>query len=130
MNTKQLVLAISFMSAISGAYAQQNDMLGNSGFTGPNPLAPTTANVAGKTRAEVKAELKQAQDSGMTDSVAFVGAHPASDVQANVPGKTRAQVLAELKQSQQQGAVDHVGFVDAPAATVKPVSTQVQLSSH
>jgi aspartyl-tRNA synthetase len=128
MNTRQLVIAISFMSAISAAYAQSDEFLGNSGFTGIKQDTQTTSNVQGKTREQVKAELKQAQDNGMKDSVAFVGGQP--EVQTNAPGKTRAQVVAELRQSQQQGTVDNTGFVDAPAPTLKEVSAPIQLGLH
>jgi len=119
MNTKHLVIAMTLFSAIGSVGAQQNAVTNHSGFFDVNLVGQATTNPPGKTREQVRAELKQAQDNGWTDSNAFVGGHPSTQPQSTVPGKTRAQVLAELKEAQEQGLADNLIFPDAPEAHLK-----------
>lgn len=112
MNAKQLIAAALVLSATSTAFAQQVEA---------NPNAVT------KTRAQVTAELQQAQADGSAASYGFLGtSNPAAAAgkvaQAQsenviVRGKTRAEVLAELKQAQADGSIISNSFVayDAPA---------------
>jgi len=129
MNTKQLVIAISLLSAIGTASAQQNASLPNMGYFDASPVTQT-ANEPGKTRAQVVAELKDAQEHGLVDHLGFLGGEPAEGSKSAAPGKTRAQVVAELKAAQKQGLVDNNGFVPAPVTTQNTVSAPVQVGAH
>jgi hypothetical protein len=91
MNTKQLIAAAVALTIAGSAFAQQ---------------AEVTNVQSGKTRAQVVAELQQAQKDGTAGTYSFVGtenpvaaagnaAHPRGD-NAIPTGKTRAQVVAEL----------------------------------
>jgi hypothetical protein len=113
MNAKQLIAAVIALTVTAGAFAQQ---------------AQVTDIPSTKTRAQVIAELEQAQKDGTAGSYSFVGidnpaaaAGNAARPQANnaIPsGKTRAQVVAELKQAENNGADMPGSFVafDKPAA--------------
>lgn len=114
MNAKQLIAAVFALTAASAVFAQQ---------------AEVTSIQSGKTRAQVVAELAQAQKDGTVGSYSFVGntnpaaaagnaARPQTD-NAIPAGKTRADVLAELKQAESNGSDMPGSFVafDKPAAT-------------
>ena len=100
MNAKQLIAAALVFSATSAAFAQQVEA---------NPYAVT------KTRAQVMAELQQAQADGTAPSYGFLGANNpaaaagtanrASSDNVIVRGKTREEVSAELKQAQADGTL-------------------------
>jgi hypothetical protein len=109
MNAKQLIAAALVFSATSIAFAQE-------------------ANVdSGKTRAQVNAELQQAQADGSATTNGFLGSDKPVVAAGNVShqqsenvisrGKTRAEVLAELAQAQASGNTMPSSFVayDAPA---------------
>ncbi len=114
MNAKQLIAAVATLTALTAAttaFADQNE----------------TRITSGKTRADVIAELQQAQKDGSAPIYSFVGntnpaaaagngAHPQNG-NAIPTGKTRAEVVAELKQS--DSASTPTGFVafDKPATT-------------
>lgn len=102
MNTKQIIIAISFLSAVGSAFAQQ----------------PAAAD-AGLSRDQVRTELKQAQDNGTSVNYGFVGSAPVttSADQTSAQGKTRAQVVAELKQAQDDGSTAFCGFLGFRCAT-------------
>ncbi len=104
MNVKQLIAAVAVFAAAGSAFA---DVTGN--FTDFVNMPSS------KTRAEVVAELQQAQTQGtyVAGGEAFVT--PSSQLAANTatqsnaavvatPAKTRAQVVAELKQAQADGS--------------------------
>ena len=108
MNAKQLIIAVAALTVATAAFADQNE----------------TRATSGKTRADVIAELQQAQKDGTASSYSFVGnTNPAAAagngarLQGNaIPtGKTRAEVVAELK----QGDATPTGFVafDKPNTT-------------
>lgn len=113
MNAKQLIAAVAALTALTAAtsaFADQNE----------------TRVSSGKTRAEVIAELQQAQKDGTAGTYSFVGnTNPAAAAgngahaqTNNIPtGKTRAEVVAELKQSDNSSMP--TGFVafDKPATT-------------
>lgn len=113
MNAKQLiatVAALTALTAASAAFADQNE----------------TRVTSGKTRAEVIAELQQAQKDGTASTYSFIGntnpvaaagngAHPQNG-NAIPTGKTRAEVVAELKQSGDSTPTGFVAF-DKPATT-------------
>ncbi|HEY8023411.1 MAG TPA: DUF4148 domain-containing protein [Burkholderiaceae bacterium] len=114
MNAKQLIAAVFALTAASAVFAQQ---------------AEVTGIQSGKTRAQVVAELAQAQKDGTVGSYSFVGninpaatagnaARPQTD-NAIPAGKTRADVLAELKQAENNGSDMPGSFLafDKPAAT-------------
>jgi hypothetical protein len=109
MNVKQLIIAVAALTVATAAFADQNE----------------TRVASGKTRAEVIAELQQAQKDGTAPTYSFVGitnpaaaagngAHPQNG-NAIPTGKTRAEVAAELKQSDSSSTP--AGFVafDRPA---------------
>jgi hypothetical protein len=110
MNAKQLIAAALVFSATSMAFAQQ-----------------TTVD-SGKTRAQVNAELQQAQADGTATTNGFLGSDKPVVAAGNVShqqsenvisrGKTRAEVLAELQQAQSTGNAMPSGFIayDAPAS--------------
>jgi hypothetical protein len=112
MNAKQLIAAVFALTAASAVFAQQ---------------AEVTSIQSGKTRAQVVAELEQAQKDGTAGTYSFVGtSNPAAAAgnaayrQADnaIPtGKTRAEVVAELKQADTSSMP--TGFVafDKPATT-------------
>lgn len=112
MNIKQFVAAALVFSATGAAFAQQ---------------AEVSNIVSTKTRADVIAELRQAQADGTAASYGFLGtsnpaaaAGTANRTQSEnviVRGKTRAEVMAELKQAQADGTIIQNSFVayDAPA---------------
>ena len=114
MNAKQLIAAALVFSAASAAFAQQAEVTN----------VPST-----KTRAQITAELQQAQADGSAASYGFLGtenpaaaAGKAGQTQADkviVRGKTRAEVIAELKQAQADGtAASGIAMAyDVPAAT-------------
>ena len=119
MNTKQLIAAVAALTIAGTAFAQQ---------------AEVTNVQSGKTRAQVIAELQQAQADGTADSYSFVGTQNPAAAAGNakhnqgenmIPtGKTRAQVIAELDKT----SAMPTGFVafDAPAAgNSKPAHTAV-----
>lgn len=109
MNAKQLIVAVIALTAATSVFADQNE----------------TRVTSGKTRAEVIAELQQAQKDGTAGTYSFIGTtNPAAaagngankQVNNAIPtGKTRAEVAAELKQD---GSAMPTGFVafDKPAA--------------
>ncbi|HEX7640940.1 MAG TPA: DUF4148 domain-containing protein [Burkholderiaceae bacterium] len=113
MNAKQIIAAVATLTALtaaSAAFADQNE----------------TRVVSGKTRAEVIAELQQAQKDGTAPTYSFIGttnpvaaagngAHPQNG-NAIPTGKTRAEVVAELKQSGDTAPTGFVAF-DKPATT-------------
>ena len=122
MNAKQLIAAVLVFSATSAAFAQQVEA---------NPNAVT------KTRAQVTAELQQAQADGSAASYGFLGtsnpaaaAGKAAQAQSEnviVRGKTRAEVLAELKQAQADGTLVTGSTIayDVPTSyTTKDASTR------
>jgi hypothetical protein len=108
MKTSYTSAIVLVVSALASGYATAS----NQGGSGPHfPEADTTApSVSTKTRAEVSAELEEAQRTG--DIIAGVGGtseklndlyperYPAKPV---AEGKTRAQVLAELAEAQRSG---------------------------
>ena len=111
MNAKQLIIAVAALTVAATAFADQNE----------------TRVTSSKTRAEVIAELQQAQKDGTAPTYSFVGvanpaaaagngAHPQNG-NAIPTGKTRAEVVAELKQSDSSSTP--TGFVafDKPATT-------------
>jgi predicted RNase H-like HicB family nuclease len=112
MNAKQLIAAVFVLSAAGAAFAQQ---------------AEVSNVVSTKTRAEVNAELQQAQADGSATTYGFLGsakpvAAAGSVTQAQsenviVRGKTRAEVLAELQQAQVNGTAMPTSFVafDTPS---------------
>jgi predicted RNase H-like HicB family nuclease len=121
MNAKQLIIAVAALTVATAAFADQNE----------------TRVTSGKTRADVIAELQQAQKDGSAPIYSFVGttnpaaaagngAHPQNG-NAIPTGRTRAEVVAELKQS--DSASTPTGFVafDKPAttATTKDSNTSV-----
>lgn len=77
MNTKQLIAAAIIFSAASVAFAQPVEgSTASYGFLGVNnPAAAANDSVItrGKTRAEVVAELKQAQTDGTLQVASFAG---------------------------------------------------------
>ena len=115
MNTKQLIAAALVFSASSLAFAQQ----------------ASVADVAGgKTRAQVNAELQQAQADGTATTNGFLGSDKPVVAAGNTShqqsgnvisrGKTRAEVLAELQQAQADGTAMPSSFIayDAPTRNV------------
>ena len=110
MNAKQLIAAALVFSATSAVFAQQIEA---------NPSAVT------KTRAQVTAELQQAQADGSAASSGFLGtSNPAAAAgkatqsdKVIARGKTRAEVMAELQQAQANGATMPTSFVayDVPS---------------
>lgn len=110
MNAKQLIAAAVVFSATSLAFAQQ-----------------ATNVEGGKTRAQVNAELQQAQADGTATTNGFLGSDKPVVAAGNIShqqadnvisrGKTRAEVLAELQQAQNSGTAMPSGFIayDAPA---------------
>jgi len=120
MNAKQLIaaaVAVTAFAATSSALADQNE----------------TRVHTGKTRAEVIAELQQAQKDGTAGTYSFVGTTNPATAAGNgahvegtnaIPtGKTRAEVKAEL--ARDGGASMPTGFV----AFDKPDTTQGKTSS-
>jgi Xaa-Pro aminopeptidase len=111
MNAKQLIAAALVFSATSVAFAQQ-----------------TTVD-SDKTRAQVNAELQQAQTDGTATTNGFLGSDKPVVAAGNTShqqsenvisrGKTRAEVLAELQQAQANGGAMPSSFVafDAPASS-------------
>ncbi|WP_180125894.1 DUF4148 domain-containing protein [Rhodoferax sp. BLA1] len=98
--TYAAVLAIT-LSALTAGYANAE-----AAYPADNTSAATTA---GKTRAQVRAELLEAQrtgdivangDSGKKLNELYPSQYPVKAVEA---GKTREQVLAELLQAQRSG---------------------------
>ena len=119
MNAKQLIATVAALTIAGTAFAQQ---------------AEVTNVQSGKTRAQVIAELQQAQANGTAETYSFVGtqnpvaaAGSAKHVQGEnqIPtGKTRAEVVATLSDN----SATPSGFVafDAPAAvTTKTTRTAV-----
>jgi hypothetical protein len=107
MNIKQLITATLVVFATSAAFAQQAET---------NPVAN------GKTRAEVTAELQQAQTEGSVNGNSLLGLNnpvTAAAHSSNVitRGKTRAEVMAELQQAQYDGTAMPTSIVafDRPA---------------
>lgn len=86
MNAKQLIAAVAVLAAANTAFAAE--------------WVEFTDFKSTKTRAEVMAELKQAQADGSYAAARQEAVNPA----ANFTGtKTRAQVMAELEQSKADG---------------------------
>jgi predicted RNase H-like HicB family nuclease len=92
------------------------------GYFDSSPAPQADSSVPGKTRAQVVAELKDAQEHGLVDYNGFVGGQPFNADKSAAPGKTRAQVQAELKAAQQQGLAENHGFIDAPVTSQKSVT--------
>jgi len=113
MNAKQLIAAVFALTVTAGAFAQ----------TAQVTNIPST-----KTRAQVIAELEQAQKDGTAGTYSFVGIDNPAAAAGNaarpttsnaIPsGKTRADVVAELKQAESNGSAMPGSFVafDQPAA--------------
>ncbi len=111
MNAKQLIIAVAALTVATAAFADQNE----------------TRVTSGKTRADVIAELQQAQKDGTAPTYSFVGTTNPAAAAGNgarpqngnaIPtGKTRAEVVAELKQSDSSSIP--TGFVafDKPTTT-------------
>jgi predicted RNase H-like HicB family nuclease len=125
MNAKQLIAAVAALTALTAAtsaFADQNE----------------TRVTSGKTRAEVIAELQQAQQDGTASSYSFVGntnpaaaAGNAAHAQSNnaIPtGKTRAEVVAELKQSDSSSTP--TGFVAFDKPTTNSNGTPNTAVAH
>lgn len=98
--TYAAILAIT-LSALTAGYANAE-----AAYPADNAAAATTV---GKTRAQVRAELAEAQrtgdivangDSGKKLNELYPSQYPVKAVEA---GKTREQVLAELAQAQRSG---------------------------
>jgi predicted RNase H-like HicB family nuclease len=117
MNTKLTSIAIALIATSASAFA-------------------VDASAAGKTRAEVRAELEQAYAQGQLNQNAEFVDYPAaastksrqqvraeaqkpgtpSVEQGSTSGKTRAEVRAELEQAYAQGQLNqNAEFVDQPA---------------
>lgn len=116
MNTKLTSIAIALIATSASAFA-------------------VDASAAGKTRAEVRAELEQAYAQGQLNQNAEFVDYPAAastksrqqvraEAQPGTPsveqgrtsGKTRAEVRAELEQAYAQGQLNqNAEFVDQPA---------------
>lgn len=101
MNAKQLIAAVAVFAAAGSAFANSTDA-----------YVEFTNVVSTKTRAEVVAELKQAQAEGsyVVGGVEYPNQFAASTYTARqhaaapaASGKTRAEVIAELKQAQADG---------------------------
>jgi len=119
MNAKQLIAAALVFSATTAAFAQQAET---------NPYAVT------KTRAQVAAELQQAQADGSAASYGFLGtsnpaaaagkATQAQSDSAIVRGKSREEVKAELKQAQADGTLISGSAMayDVPSSTANGAS--------
>jgi hypothetical protein len=97
MKTKQLIAAALVFAATTAAFAQTVES---------NPNAVT------KTRAQVMAELQQAQADGTASSYGFLGTTNPAAAAGNAQSqhfvaqeKTRSEVVAELKQAQANGTV-------------------------
>lgn len=105
MNATKSIVAIFVLSAAGAAFA--------GGDTYPLPAIPESAPTS---RAQVIAELREAQRLGMT----IVGERDVpSDPQHQVAfTKTRAQVLAELREAQRLGLTSF-GEGDVPVATAE-----------
>lgn len=115
MNTKKLIVSAAMLIATGAAFAQQ----------ATEWVVPDANFVSTKTRAEVVAELKQAQ----TNGVYAVGGEefPGQTLAANgrsqsgatlASGKTRAEVKAEVAQAQANGAFV-VGGEEFPGQVAK-----------
>lgn len=117
MNAKQLIAAALVFSATSLAFAQQ---------------AEVTSISSGKTRAQVTAELQQAQADGTATTNGFLGSDKPVVAAGNTShqqsenvisrGKTRAEVLAELQQAQSSGTAMPSSFVAYNVPTANTVS--------
>jgi hypothetical protein len=90
MNAKNLIAAVAVFAAAGSAFADQTyPYVDFGGFQGT------------RTRAEVAAELQQAQSAG---NYIVGGAETASPVADFIPVKSRVQVVAELRRAQEDGA--------------------------
>ena len=90
MNAKNLIAAVAVFAAAGSAFAGQTyPYVDFGGFQGT------------RTRAEVAAELQQAQSAG---NYVVGGEETLSPVADFVPAKSRAQVVAELRHAQEGGA--------------------------
>jgi hypothetical protein len=100
MNTKQLIATVALFAAAGAAFAQPADDKAN-GFLGSEAAATVAGNATpsqqqnvinrGKTRAEVIAELKQAEQDGTLQVASFAGYRSASD---SVTANTAPQAIA------------------------------------
>jgi len=111
MNAKHLVAAIAVLAANGAAIAQEF-------------VEPGVNFVSTRTRAEVIAELKQAQADG---SFNVLDTEYPIVRQTGTP-KTRAEVVAELKQAQADGTyyVHDVTYPVIPAATASRTRDEVR----
>lgn len=116
MNAKQLIVSLSLLGATGAVFAQAV------GYEVPNANFVST-----KTRAEVTAELKQAQAAGTfvaggeaysNERVAVVKTHAPQVAAAPAAGKSRAEVIAELVAAQADGSFVTGGYEYAEQAPV------------
>ena len=116
MNVKHLIAAVAALTLAGAAFAEQGDV---------------TPYQAGKTRAQVIEELRQAQADGSAQTYGFAGLNsPAAAAgQAGrgqsynvIPtGKTRAEVMAELKHADASAAP--TGFIAYHTTVTSTAST-------
>ncbi|MBO1114052.1 DUF4148 domain-containing protein [Bordetella petrii] len=102
MNTLKTLIVVSQLALAAGAYAADVEQ--------PAPLPQSQ--VAGKTRAQVVAELREARAAGLVWSQEAT----APVQQAADSSLTRTQVWAELQQARRQGLVS-TGDLDYPPAS-------------
>lgn len=102
MNAKQLIASVALLTATGAVFAQAAE------YEVPNANFVST-----KTRAEVVAELKQAQNAGTYvaggeaysgDRVIMAQTARPQNAPAVAAGKTRAEVIAELQQAKADGS--------------------------
>ena len=85
------------------------------GETGMSPTPAVPAQFAGKSRAEVRAELEQAVRSGRTNVDGEIGAASWS---AQAATKSRNEVRAELVQAYRTGAMNIDGEIGSAATSL------------
>jgi anti-sigma28 factor (negative regulator of flagellin synthesis) len=117
MNAKHLIAAVTVLAATGSVLAQEF-------------VEPGVNFVSTRTRAEVVAELKQAQADG---TYLVLDTEYPIIKQAGTP-RTRAEVLAELKQAQDDGSyyVNDVSYPVIPTATASRSRDEVrtELDAH
>ena len=104
-------LSIAVLLGFSGVAAAGEIPIGEGAYP-PEPEGVSTV----ITRAEVAAELREAQRLGL---VTVGEADPYAVVPPLASTKTRAQVVAELREAQRLELVDVAGEGDAPVATAE-----------
>lgn len=111
MNAKHLIAAVAVLAANGAAIAQEF-------------VEPGVNFVSTRTRAEVMAELKQAQANGI---YRVLDTEYPIIKQSGTP-RTRAEVLAELEQAQADGTryVSDVDYPLLPAASVSRTTAEVR----